>query len=312
MKKLILISCLLGMTMTTNAQQIDYSKLTGKYLGQKEPGLTPELFALGLVSVGNGVHGNIVFTSDFTEAAWHPNYKVNGKALIYIMKYKNGQWQNPEEFFPKDGYNYSEPFYSYDGTKLYYLSGNIGSSGNAENEKIWFVERKGNGWSEPKLLSENLPAFHWQFSLDKNGSVYYGGGSPDKKGEIYYSEYKDGEYGTPVRLPESINSSSAEFSPIISPDNSYIIFTRMLEKQNAPPQSNLFISFRDKNNNWSEAKNLTDVIGHPEKTPFVMMGGARITPDGKYLFFTFFNGKGHMAYWVSTKIIEDIKPAELK
>jgi hypothetical protein len=31
---------------------------------------------------------------------------------------------------------------------------------------------------------------------------------------------------------------------------------------------------------------------------------ARVTPDSRYLFFTFFNGKGHMVYWVDVKIIE--------
>lgn len=308
MKKLILLLTAIPiMTVISNCQtsKKDFHVLKELYLGQNPPGTTPELFAPGLVSVGEGVHGNIVFTHDFSEAAWHPNFTVDGKSLIYIMKYREGKWRKPEEFFPRDGYNYSEPFYSYDGNILYYLSGNIGSSGNAENEKIWYVERKGEGWSEPKLLSKNLPAFHWQFSLDNNGNVYFGGNSTDKKGEIYYSEFINGEYNTPKRLPESINTPSPEFSPVIAPDNSYIIFTRMLEKKNAPPNMNLFISFRDENNNWSEAKNLTEVIGQPEQIPFLIMSAARITPDGKYLFFTFFNGKGHMVYWVSLKILKN-------
>ena len=288
--------------------QDDFPALSGSYLGQKEPGAVPEIFASGIVSVGQGVHGNIVFTTDFSEVAWHPNYAVNGRALIYIMKYRNGKWEAPVEFYPKDGFNYSEPFYSFDGNKLYYLSGQVGESGNAENEKIYYVERKGEGWSDPELLSPHLPAFHWQFSFDRRNNLYYGGSSKDKKGEIFFSEFKDGEYLKPVLLPETVNSASSEFSPFISPDNSYIVFTRMLEKEKAPPQMNLFISFKDESGKWTMAQNLTDKIGLPVQAPFVMMSAARVTPDGRFLFFCFFNGKGHMVYWVSTRIIEELKP----
>jgi hypothetical protein len=311
MKKSLMFFCvLITAWMHAIAQPIDYTTLTGKYLGQKEPGLKAELFAPGLVSIGEGVHGNIVFMPDFSEAAWHPNYMVNEKALIYLMKYRNGRWEAPTEFFPKDGYNYSEPFYSYDGKKLYYLSGSIGTSGNAENERIWYVERQGEGWSTPKLLSSELDAFpmHWQFSIDKNDNLYFGGKSPDKQGEVYFSQYRDGRYLTPSRLPETVNTSSPEFSPFISPDKSYLVFVRMLAQKNAPPQMNLFVSFRDNNNRWTEAQNLTARIKMPVQSPVIMMGAPRITPDGKYLFFSYFNGKGHMVYWVSAQIIEELRP----
>ena len=308
MKLNTLTLCLLIFISTSLlSQQIDYSKLTGKYLGQKEPGFKAELFASGLVSTGEGVHGNIVFTSDFSEAAWQPNYTVDGKSLLYIMKYRNGKWEAPTEFFLKEGYNYSEPFYSYDGKILYYLSGEIGTSGNAENEKIWYVVRTGEGWSEPKLLSSTLSSFHWQFSFDKNNNLYYGGKSQDKKAEIYFSQLKNGKYETPIRLSEKINSGSPEFSPFISPDNSYLVFVRIVEQQNGPPKTNLFVSFRDKYGNWTEAQNLTAKLDMSIQSQVEMMGAPRITPDGKYLFFTSFNGKGHMAYWVSTKIIEELK-----
>jgi hypothetical protein len=308
MIKLFFLVFLLNLGMEATAQQDNFPTLTSKYLGQKEPGSNPELFAPGLVSIGEGVHGNIVFNSDFTEAAWHPNYTVNSKSLIYIMKYKNGKWHAPIEFFLKEGFNYSEPFYSYDGSRLYYLSGQESATGNAENEKIYFVERKGEGWSDPKFLSHNLPAFHWQFSLDRDNNLYYGGKSADKKGEIYFSQFTKGEYLTPERLPETLNSESPEFSPFISPDNTYLVFVRMLEQQNSPPKTNLFVSFKDKKGNWSQAQNISTKLKLSEKSPVEMMGAPRITPDGKYLFFCSFNGKGHMVYWVSTNIIDELRP----
>jgi len=47
-----------------------------------------------------------------------------------------------------------------------------------------------------------------------------------------------------------------------------------------------------------------------EKSPVEMMGAPRITPDDKYLFFCSFNGKGHMVYWVSATIIDELRPKE--
>jgi hypothetical protein len=35
--------------MSTSAQQIDFPNLTGPYLGQKPPGMTPEHFGVGVI-----------------------------------------------------------------------------------------------------------------------------------------------------------------------------------------------------------------------------------------------------------------------
>jgi hypothetical protein len=50
MKKPILISYMLLLSAIVNAQQTDFPKLTGPYLGQKPPGMTPIIFAPGSVS----------------------------------------------------------------------------------------------------------------------------------------------------------------------------------------------------------------------------------------------------------------------
>ena len=46
LKKLVLNICpLLLAAAVLNAQQDNFAKLTGPYLGQKPPGMTPEMFA---------------------------------------------------------------------------------------------------------------------------------------------------------------------------------------------------------------------------------------------------------------------------
>lgn len=292
----------------------NFPVLKGPYLGQKPPALKPELFAPDFVSVKEGVHGNIVFSPDFKEAAWSPNYLVDDKHIFFRMEYSDGQWRAPSAVHLREGCSHGEPFYSYNGKRFYFLSGQIGASKKTENETIWYLEKKMSGWSEPKLLASVLNSFqmHWQFSLDKKESLYFGGkSSSDESSEIYFSKYENGEYQNPVKLSKNINTSSGEFAPFISPNDDYLIFTRVIMQEGAPPQMNLFLSFRDSSGKWQKAKNLTEKIGLPAKTPFIIMSQARITPDGRYLFFTFFNGKGHMVYWIDAKIIEDLKSTEL-
>ena len=51
MRKYFFIICLLILaSVNLLSQQSDFPKLTGPYLGQKPPGMTPEIFAEGIVS----------------------------------------------------------------------------------------------------------------------------------------------------------------------------------------------------------------------------------------------------------------------
>jgi len=63
MKKLFPFVCLLITAITIYAQQTDFPKLTGPYLGQKPPGMTPELFGPGIVSK-EGIQGKLFITPD--------------------------------------------------------------------------------------------------------------------------------------------------------------------------------------------------------------------------------------------------------
>ena len=93
---------------------------------------------------------------------------------------------------------------------------------------------------------------------------------------------------------EQFQNENRTAHPCISPDGSYIIFDKN--------GTSLYVSFRNMDNEWGKPIDLTKHGFHPEA------GIASISPDGKYLFF----GKRDDIYWVRTKIIEDLKPNELK
>jgi ankyrin repeat protein len=279
-------------------------KLTGPYLGQTPPGMTPQLFAKGIVSTRPGIYGTIVFSPDNAEAFWKPNVEQ-----LFFMKMENGVWGLPQEFPFKEKYSgLNSPYFSFDGQRLYF-SAALAVSGAAGKENIWYVEKNAQGWSEPKLFDPvvNSVPMHWQFSMDRKGNVYT---STDN---IYCARFENGQYLAPEKLPPPINTKHAEqyregeVGPFISPEGDYLIFTRFIPRVKFPIQ--LFISFRKKDGSWTEPKNLSEKLNSEGND-----SAAKLSPDGKYLFFQSVRQGSVPArslYWVDAKIIDELRPKEL-
>ena len=96
-----------------------------------------------------------------------------------------------------------------------------------------------------------------------------------------------------------INSPHLDAHPFIAPDESYLIFDS--NRPGGFGETDLYVCFRDSRGNWSEAVNLGETINSSEG-----IGLAMISPDGKYLFYTYRND----IYWVDANIIETLRPNE--
>jgi Tol biopolymer transport system component len=79
--------------------------------------------------------------------------------------------------------------------------------------------------------------------------------------------------------------------PCIAPDGSYLLF-------DVDSGNYLYVSFRDDNGNWGEPIDLTDHGFDP------LAGGAYISPDGKFLFFSLQQD----IWWVDIGAIEALRP----
>jgi hypothetical protein len=119
------------------------------------------------------------------------------------------------------------------------------------------------------------------------------------------SAFNKGVYSPAVNLGLAINSSYSEACPWVAPDESYIIF-QSLRPGGQVEGNQLYISFRDKKGGWTPAKNMG------EKINAYPASGACVSPDEKYLFFVRRKESEHEYWWVSAKIIDDLKPEELK
>jgi hypothetical protein len=336
MKKERGIICIIFLTalcISGCVEQKGFAVLKGSYLGQKTPGDIPELFAPGIVSTGFDELCSL-FSPDGTDFLFCIQMPAHVHHTMLIMKLENDKWTAPEVLPFSGEFSDADPAFTPDGKKLFFASSHplSGIEKNVNEYDIWYVHRLDKGWSEMKnagapVNSESLDTYP---SFSNEGTLYFCSAREGGLGrtDIYYSKFVNGKFIEPVNLGYPVNSENSE-EGMISPDESFIIFTS--ERSECYGGFDLYVSFKNKNGKWTEPLNLGENINSNEHDycPY-------LSPDGKYLFFTSFrkeksviskalisykgiieyyntpgNGNGDI-YWVSAKIIEDLRPEELK
>jgi len=295
----ILLFIILG--FSSNAQQDDFPILKGPYLGQKPPGMVPEIFLPGIVTTELNEHGAPTFSPDLSEIYWSPQYKEIGGGKIISMRLINSKWQAPETAPFSKEYKNQNPFLSYDGERLFFKSFRPIEAEVYKNGAFWFCERTLEGWSLPEPLGTvvNSGLMGQQITESKNRNLYFASERPSGKGhwDIYRVQYLDGDYTSPENLGSAINTEFYDGSPYIAPDENYIIFSS-LSRPDGNGGSDLYISFKSRNDTWQKAINLGSDINTEKHEGYPL-----VSPDGNFLFFV---REGDI-YWVETKFIEDLR-----
>ncbi len=283
--------------------EVDFSQLSGPYLGQKPPGMMPELFAPGLISLEEGAEYGSHFSPDLNEFYFTRNYP-NSSALVRVSKKTNGIWSEPivVEFMGK--FPGSESCISPDGNYFFYV---CKDTSKTSGHDIYKAERTGNNWNTPKRLTNvDLGNRRISPSVASNGNLYFSGDfdNPGQK-DIYYSEFIDGRYSTPINLGEKVNSEYHESHVYVSPDESFILFDS--DRPSKYGKTDIFISIKTEEGSWGKAQN----IGPPVNSEYSDWYPT-VTPDGKYLMFSRNINRLADIMWVDAKIIEELTPKELK
>jgi len=283
-----------------HAQESDFPVLQGPYLGQKPPGIYPEIFAPGIISVdANFEHSAAAFSPDGSEVFWCTNVgwyterRQQGNLRLYFMRLVDGKWTAPQPApFVKDKC-VERPVFSPDGNRLY-IEYSVDPA-NPDNNDIFVVERKGEGWSEPNPVSPliNSPAWDRLHCVGADGSLYFSR-NPMMPGEgVYVSRLVNGEFAPPEKLGKDYDSDAAEFAIVFGPNGDYMLTAA----SNAQHTSDLCVSYRKTDGTWTERI----------KTPYECGGFLSLSPDGKYLFML-----NDAICWVSTSFVEMMRPAPEK
>ncbi len=278
-------------TKKQNSKDSDSLTIESPYLGQKPPGLTPEPFAPGIVTTEDWqVSG--VFTPDLKEFYFIRevgDVKENKKIEFVVFEYKNNEWQE-SVISPRVG----TPFIAPDGKTMH-----LG--------KRYMERTEAGGWSELQKLGSPFEEIQiMRLTASSTGTyVFDEVGMPDGDGVIRYSRLIDGKREEPRPFGKEINTGRMNAHPFIAPDESYLIWDG--ERETGYGDSDIYISFKQRDGSWGEAINLGDQVNTDGWEAV-----ACVTPDGKYLFFnrntTPDNHDNSDIFWVDAQIIETLRP----
>jgi WD40-like Beta Propeller Repeat len=294
MKKIITILTLLAVWINVSGQQNNEigkeTNYTGEYLGLNFPDTIPVVFAPDFISGKGRLHCFPSFSVDNKEIYW-----MTIPPKIMTIREIDGKWTYPKLASFSTGHNHA-PFVAHDNT-IYFSSTREGGQGSLD---IWYTIKTDSNFTVPINIGNKINTSNSESTptVSKNKTMFYAG---SKKGKlynrgIYYSIYENGEYQTPVFLPESINimdSCILDYTPFIAPDESYLLFCS--NRQNPEKElCHIYISFKNKNGEWSEPIDLSLKMNFTASSKFPY-----ISPDGKFLFFS----SGVNIYWVNSKIL---------
>lgn len=271
----------------------------GVYLGQKPPGLVPELFAPGIISIADMNERDVTFSIDEKEfyfSQWGGGSPFN----IMFMKQKEDGWTNPEPASFSGKYQDAEAYFTPDEEKIFFITNRPESgSGDPSSWEIWFTERDSLNWTSPILLGHPFEGGFYT-SFTRTWKMYY-----TQNSDLYYAKYSRGKFGNPVKLDDNINSSANEYNSFISPYEDYLIYTSNREGEYG--EGDLYISFRKRDGSWTKAKNMGPDINSSDRDYC-----PSVSRDGKYFFFCSRKYGTEDIFWVDAQIIENLKPTELK
>jgi Tol biopolymer transport system component len=250
-----------------------------------QPIVEARLFGEGIISTADD-ELNAVFAPDGKSIYFCKNIQSARLGIIVVSHFANGKWGTPEVASFSGQYCDYDPFFSADGSKLFFISNRPAPGSSAKpNFDIWMVEKTQGGWSEPKNIGSpiNTEGDEYYPSLSADGTIYFSANRQGSKGgfDLYRSKLVEGKYAEPENLGENVNSQFGEIDSYIAPDHSFIVFASY-GRPDSLGGGDLYISY-NKDGTWSAAKNLGPRINSSARE-YCPIG----SPDGRYFFFTSF------------------------
>lgn len=241
----------------------------------------PNVFAPGVISTGE-YESHAAFSPDGGKIYFLKNTADFNHWTIVSSRLQGSKWSTPEVVSFSGRYSDADPFVTPDGSKLYFISNRPVDGKPKEDLDIWMVERKGDGWGEPRNLGApiNSPGTEWFPTITSDGTLYFGSDREGGKGrtDLWRARLVDGKYTQPENLGDAINSPGDEYEPLISPDGTILIF--MAARKGGQGSGDLWVSYL-RDGAWTPALNLPPPINSP-----AFEVGPKVTPDGRHFIFT--------------------------
>ncbi len=259
------------------------------------------------INVGPGIN-----TAD---PEYFPTITVDGKTILFTRRIKDqrvvGPVKEQEDFYISqlsDAHiwmtatpmpvnintvnNEGAPTIGPDGRSLVFVAcpDATGSYGDNRNGKgscdLYITKKLGNRWTDPINIPGNINSFHWetQPSLSADGKTIFfirgiRGKGQTQNSDIYKSTLLDnGQWSTPERLPDYINTPYEEESVLIHPDGNTLYFAS--KGHVGMGGSDIYMTRLNDKGEWSQPVNL----GYPINTKYDEHS-LMVAPDGEIAFF---------------------------
>jgi len=269
------------------------------HFGVIGPPSSPAAFEAGfLPSPSCIVHSAPAFSPDETEVIFSAYFPEERPRLdrIFASQWDGERWTRAEVVPFSGGHDDNWPWFSPDGTRLYFSSRRPPAAGGRPTGEygLWYVDRSDEGWTEPRQIV--VPG---DLGRDQ-GAVYVGADLPGGYGslDIYRLDFRDGSYGMPENLGPAVNTPKEEYGPCAPRSGEFLVFTRFDEERE--PKADLYVCFRMTDGTWSPSRALG-----PVESAFRGGRFAGLSPDESCLFFV---GTGGTWYWVDAAVIDRLRP----
>lgn len=312
---MLILLCFLGLKLlivTACEEEKDQNEsdnkttFKGKYLGQIPPDYTPVRFVPDfLLSNQNWWwHGRIDFQNDGNELFMDIYCPAENGIRIRHMKIVDEYWTYPAASpFSSDNIDASPSFIN-NGNKVFFLSDRPNSVGYG----IWNAEKNNGVWSTPQPVEVPVNSSiekGWEISVTDNETIYFrmkviGGLNRE---DIFVINKVNGQYTTPERLDDNINSPYSELGVFVDPEEEYMLFSS--DRPDGFGEHDIYISYRNLDGTWGQAVNLGGGINSSS-----LDIAPSVSPDKKYLFFKSYRQGNGNPFWVDAQIIVELKPTE--
>ena len=249
----------------------------------------PVIFAAGVISTRD-YESSITFTPDGKTAYFVKSSPDLSFRVIVVSRFAQGKWSTPEVASFSGQYTDTDPCLSPDGKKLFFASRRpvTGTIPKTDHD-LWVVELMNNGWGEPRHLNAPVNSDNQETSPSAaaDGTLYFSSNREGGKGaaDLYRTKPGDRDYSAPENLGDTINSPAPEIQVFASADEQILIFAAA-GRNDGIGSVDLYLSRRT-DGAWSKPVNLGNKINS-----IGVDSAPRISPDGKYFFWTSTRGYG--------------------
>ncbi|MFC1564796.1 hypothetical protein ACFL6G_07650 [candidate division KSB1 bacterium] len=209
-------------------EELEFPVLNGPYLGQKPPGMTPEIFAPGILS--RDTHEQDPIFSPDGSTVYFTFVNPSREYVTMLMKRENSIWSESYSEGVKVNTKFEErhPCVSQDGT-LYFYSDREGSHGEVDIYRSRLIDGE---YQVPENLGEpvntEISEYNPYVSPDERFLRYNTGDRQDSYGshDLYISFRNDnGTWSEPVNMGKRINTEAGEYKPFVTYDGKYFFFS---------------------------------------------------------------------------------------